>query len=194
MVCVKPFISHPAQRKLCTNLSCNHSPGKSLHSHLWALPSTPGPPLRLEKHRNLWKGHKTEIRTVPISSWSHWMILRWDFPGGPVAKTLHTQCRGPWSLAETRPHMCVYVSVLTTPWTAAQQAPLSMGFPRQGYWSGLPCPPPGDLPDPGMEPAISCTAATSLLLPRLGSPEPTRCSQKALHTTTRAESSQMMCF
>ena len=37
-------------------------------------------------------------------------------------------------------------------WTAAHQAPLSMGFSRQGYWSGLPCPPPQDLPDPGIEP------------------------------------------
>ena len=35
----------------------------------------------------------------------------------------------------------------------ARQAPLSMGFPRQEYWSGLPCPPPGDLPDPGIKPA-----------------------------------------
>ena len=34
----------------------------------------------------------------------------------------------------------------------AHQAPLSMGFSRQEYWSGLPCPPPGDLPDPGIEP------------------------------------------
>ena len=40
-----------------------------------------------------------------------------------------------------------------TPWTVALQAPLSMEFPRQGYWSGLPCPPPGDLPDPGIKPA-----------------------------------------
>ena len=38
------------------------------------------------------------------------------------------------------------------PWIAAHQAPLSMGFSRQEYWSGLPFPPPGDLPDPGMEP------------------------------------------
>ena len=38
-----------------------------------------------------------------------------------------------------------------TPWTAARQAPLSMGFSRQEYWSGLPCPPPGDLPDSGTE-------------------------------------------
>ena len=38
-----------------------------------------------------------------------------------------------------------------TPWTVAQQAPLSMGFCRQGYWSGLPFPPPGNLPKPGIE-------------------------------------------
>ena len=38
-----------------------------------------------------------------------------------------------------------------TPWTAARQTPLSMGFPRQEYWSGWPFPPPGDLPDPGNE-------------------------------------------
>ena len=37
-----------------------------------------------------------------------------------------------------------------TPWPVACQAPLSMGFPRQEYWSGLPFPPPGDLPDPGI--------------------------------------------
>ena len=41
-----------------------------------------------------------------------------------------------------------------TLWTVAHQAPLSMGFSRQEYWSGLPCPPPGDLPDPGTEPCI----------------------------------------
>ena len=39
-----------------------------------------------------------------------------------------------------------------TPRTVAHQAPLSMGFSRQEYWSGLPCPPPGDLPDPGIKP------------------------------------------
>ena len=41
------------------------------------------------------------------------------------------------------------------PWTVARQAPLSMKFPRQEYWSGLPCPPPGSLPDPGIEPESS---------------------------------------
>ena len=45
-----------------------------------------------------------------------------------------------------------HVQLYVTPWTVAHQAPLSMGFPRQEYWSGLPCPSPGDLPDPRMEP------------------------------------------
>ena len=39
-----------------------------------------------------------------------------------------------------------------TPWTVANQAHLSMGFSRQEYWSGLSCPPPGDLPNPGIQP------------------------------------------
>ena len=45
------------------------------------------------------------------------------------------------------------VPLCVTPWTIDHQAPLSMGFSRQEYWSGLPCPPPGDLPDPGIEPS-----------------------------------------
>ena len=47
-----------------------------------------------------------------------------------------------------------------TPWTVTLQAPLSMGFPRQDYWSGLPCLPPGDLPDPEIK-------AASLMSPAL---------------------------
>ena len=43
------------------------------------------------------------------------------------------------------------VQLLVTPWTVAYQVPLSMGFSRQEYWSGLPFPSPGDLPDPGIE-------------------------------------------
>ena len=42
--------------------------------------------------------------------------------------------------------------ILATPWTVAHQALLSMGFPRQEYWSELPFPSPGDLPDPGIKP------------------------------------------
>ena len=42
--------------------------------------------------------------------------------------------------------------LFATPWTVASQAPLSVGFSRHEHWSGLPCPPPGDLPDPGIKP------------------------------------------
>ena len=45
-----------------------------------------------------------------------------------------------------------------TPWTIARQAPLSMGFPRQEYWNGLPFSSPGDFPDPGTEPASPALA------------------------------------
>ena len=46
--------------------------------------------------------------------------------------------------------------LFAAPWTAAHQAPLSMGFSRQEYWSGLQFPSPGDLPDPGLEPSCNC--------------------------------------
>ena len=62
--------------------------------------------------------------------------------------------------------MCVCISscfshvrLFGTPWTVAHQAPLSMGFSRQEYWSGLPCPPPGDLPNPETEPAFPAAPA-----------------------------------
>ena len=51
-------------------------------------------------------------------------------------------------------YVCKHISILATQscLTVARQAPLSMGFSRQEYWSRLPFPPPGDLPDPGIEP------------------------------------------
>ena len=50
-------------------------------------------------------------------------------------------------------HRFSRVGPFATPWTAAHQAALSMGFSKREYWSGLPCPPPGDLPDPGSNPS-----------------------------------------
>ena len=60
-------------------------------------------------------------------------------------------------------HACVlshfsHVQLFATPWIVARQAPLSMGFSRQEYWSGLPCPPAGDLPDSEIEPASPALA------------------------------------
>ena len=54
------------------------------------------------------------------------------------------------------------VRLFATLWTVAHQAPLSMGFSRQEYWSGLPFPPPGDLPDPGTEPRSPVLQADTL--------------------------------
>ena len=63
------------------------------------------------------------------------------------------------SVARITPTQCLcalsqfsHVRLFATLWTVAQQAPPSMGFFRQEYWSGFPFPPPGDLPDPGIEP------------------------------------------
>ena len=54
------------------------------------------------------------------------------------------------------------VRLFATPWTVARQAPLSMGFSRQEYWSGLPFPSPGDLPNPGIEPGSPVLQADAL--------------------------------
>ena len=72
----------------------------------------------------------------------------------------------------TRMYVCVFVCaqllspvrLFVTPWTVAHQAPLSVGFPRQEYWSGLPFPSPGDLPHPDTEPAPPALQADSFLL------------------------------
>ena len=67
-------------------------------------------------------------------------------------------------------HTCMLscVQCFVTPWTVVLQAPLSMRFSRQEYWSGLPSPSPGDLPDPGVKPEL---ADDSLPLSHLGSPQ-----------------------
>ena len=65
------------------------------------------------------------------------------------------------------------VRLFGTPWTVVHQVPPSVGFPRQEYWSGLPFPSPGDLPDPGIEPmspAFPALAGRFFTLCHLGSP------------------------
>ena len=71
--------------------------------------------------------------------------------------------------------VCVHTQLLqsclfATLWILAHQCPLSMGFSRQEHWSGLPCPPPGDRPNPGIETRSPVLQAYSLLLSHLGSP------------------------
>ena len=70
--------------------------------------------------------------------------------------TVFSQCLVTASILGLRPRRFSLFSrapLCVTPWTVARQAPLSVGFSGQEHWSGLPCPPPGDLPDPGIEPA-----------------------------------------
>ena len=75
-----------------------------------------------------------------------------------------------------RPHVLSHYAcswLCANPWTVANQAPLSVGFSRQEYWSGLPCLPPGDLPDPRIElgsPVAPALQVDSLPLSHLGNP------------------------
>ena len=55
--------------------------------------------------------------------------------------------------------MLSHVPLFATPWTVARQAPQAMELSRQGYWSGLPCPSPGDLPDSMIESTSSMSPA-----------------------------------
>ena len=90
-----------------------------------------------------------------------------EFPISISQSILRNTTRGYSSIPSTtttRVYVCMRAQLLSriwlfeTPWTVAHQASLSMGFSRQAYWNGLPFPPPGDLPDPGMNPCHSLAA------------------------------------
>ena len=88
----------------------------------------------------------------------------------------------------TEPPVSVSHSVVPdskTPWIAAHQAPLSMRFSKQGYWSGLPFPSPGDLPNPGIEPRSPALQADSLPAELQG--KPTREIPKLFCTTAKID-------
>ena len=80
-------------------------------------------------------------------------INRWIFflplppPGKPKSFAKYL-----WHKVKVKVKSLSRVRLFVTPWTVAYQAPLSIGFSRQEYWSGLPFSSPGDLPDPGIEP------------------------------------------
>ena len=88
------------------------------------------------------------------------------------AKTVFST-NGAWSTGCAHASCFSHVWLFATLWTIARQAPLSTGFSRQECWSGLPCPPSGDLPDPGIKPMSPATLALqedSLLLSHQESP------------------------
>ena len=85
-------------------------------------------------------------------------------------------CDMDWTLAvlckvkQAKVKLLSCVRLFATPGTIACQAPLSMRFSKQEYWRGLPCPPPGDIPEPGIEPAFPVLQEDSLSLSHLGRP------------------------
>ena len=84
------------------------------------------------------------------------------------------------------------VQHFVTPWTVAHQAPPSMEFSRQAYWSGLPFPSPGDLPDPGIEPGFPALRADTLPYEPAGNPRTPPCIYWI--RTSVSEWSSVMCF
>ena len=80
--------------------------------------------------------------------------------------------------------MCVcvlsHVQLFATPWTVAHQASLPWVFSRQEHWSGLPCPPPGDLPNPGIKPRSPALQVDSLLSEPPGEPKNTGVGSSSL--------------
>ena len=75
-----------------------------------------------------------------------------------------------WSYPLKSACVLSHVWLFATPWTAAPQVPLPLGFLKQEYWSRLPLPFPGDLPNPGIKPPSPALQADSLPLSHLGSP------------------------
>ena len=113
------------------------------------------------------KGHRVDQAvwgTLSCSGWASWS--RTVKPVDVIFIILFSPSTGvlscSWSvtrlLTTNQAGVCVlsHIRLCATPWTVARQAPLSTGFSRQECWSGLPCPPQANLPDPGIKPASLC--------------------------------------
>ena len=100
-------------------------------------------------------GHSRSVS--PLFHGVHGLNFLHDCPTHPEPKL--------WRLGWLRLAEVIFCALLSrvwpfaTPWTVANQVPLSMGFSRQEYWSGLPFPSPGDLPDPGIKPTSLASPA-----------------------------------
>ena len=106
-------------------------------------------------------------------------MLPWLVGGSGFSGLAREEAEGWEAVEKTRAVRSVASAMLTlfvTPWAMAHQAPVSMGFSRQEYWSGLSRPSPGDLPDPGLDLSLLLSPALqadSLSLSHQGSSEET---------------------
>ena len=103
-------------------------------------------------------------RSTLQSTLSWWVSRNILYEGESKSCLMSCYCKWTktcWALCV---HACSVTPNAVTPWTVAHQAPLSVGFSRQEYWSGLPCAPPGDLPNPRIESSPSASQVDSLLL------------------------------
>ena len=151
----RPFI-HPQTAlvsQACLQSLALSRPLSALHgSSISILPPPPWTGSSLWLSKFLWilalfHKHWLNLWTDLRLSLLDWMVT--------VANTVCTLLTSHHVLA-TQSLSCVWLSV--TPWTVSHQAPLSVEFPRQGDWSRLPFPPPGDLSHPGMKPASAAVA------------------------------------
>ena len=106
-----------------------------------------------------------QVKAIPYSQAKKCRVHNWTqslVHGGQISICFFKKRTALWEQGYVDPRMeqsFLSVRLFGTPWTVwtvAFQAPLSMEFSRQEYWNGLPFPSPGDLPDPGTEPASSC--------------------------------------
>ena len=95
------------------------------------------------------KAEGWRIGAFQLRCWRRLLRVPWT---ARRSKSVHP--KGKWK--KVKLFSCVWL--FAAPWTVAHQAPLSMGFSKQEYWSGLPFPSPGDLPDPGIQTQVSCIA------------------------------------
>ena len=103
------------------------------------------------------------IRVSYVSCSGRWVLYHWRHLGSP--STSESEIK--WK-CQSLNHVWLFV----IPWTVAKQAPLFTGFSRQGYWSGLPFPSPGDLPNPGIELGSPTLQADTLPSEPPGKPRP----------------------
>ena len=129
-----------------------------------------------------WIVAREALLSIGFSKQEYWRGLSFPFPGYLTDPEIECGCltfhvcslprvtRKPFNRVKAWKHQSFSrVRLFATPWTVAHQAPLSIGFSRQEYWSRFPSPSPRDLPDPGMEPRSPALQTDSLPLSHQGS-------------------------